>query len=55
MKVLDTVYLLPKDNCKVCLGKGWVLTIRQDLDPNKFREARPCPKCIKQMVRVEEA
>lgn len=54
MKVLDTIYLSPKDNCKTCLGKGFVLVIRPDLDATKFREAVSCPKCVRQVVRIEE-
>lgn len=57
MKVLTKVttrdMLSRRRNCKVCLGKGYVLYIRPDLDATKFREVVPC-QCVRQVVRVEE-
>lgn len=54
MKALEEIYLLPKEDCEMCLGKGYVFTIRPDLNAKKFREVRPCPKCVKQVVRIKE-
>ena len=54
VKILQEVYLHPNEKCTVCLGKGWVLLVRHDLDATQFREVRPCPKCVKQVVKIDE-
>ncbi len=57
MKILDKIKLKTmfknRATCPRCLGRGYVLTIRPDLDASKFREVRPC-LCVKQVVRIEE-
>ncbi len=55
MKVLDEIKKMePDKNCKICLGKGTIFIIRPDLAATKFREVRPCPRCLKQIVRIRE-
>lgn len=54
MKVLDTILLVPKKNCVLCGGKGYILKVRADLDAERFREVRPCPKCMKQVIKISE-
>jgi len=54
MKVLDEINITPNKNCYICKGGGYVLYLNQDYDAKKFREARPCPRCMKQVVRIDE-
>ena len=43
----------PNKKCRWCGGKGYVVTIRPDLNALLFREMRPC-QCVKKVVRVED-
>ncbi len=47
------IALKPKKNCRNCLGRGWIVTFRPDLDATKFREIRPC-SCVKAVVQIGE-
>ena len=46
-----SVILVPKESCKICLGRGYVLTIDPTYAADKFRVARPC-ECVKAVVEI---
>ena len=55
MKILDEIELKPKEDCRLCLGRGYVLILRPELlDSSKYRVAIACPRCMRQVVKIEE-
>jgi len=49
----EKIELKPKPHCKWCFGRGYVRVIPQNLNPNKYREVRPC-SCVKAIVELKQ-
>lgn len=55
-KVPSLEELKPKENCKLCHGRGTIATIPNPnhIRADKFRVIYPCPKCVKKIIEWEE-
>ncbi len=42
-----------RKNCRLCLGKGYVMLITPNLDAKLFRMIVPC-SCVRQLVRIKD-